>query len=113
MGRPALWIGLTLLLLLAMGGLAWYVNHSLTVPDVKVPSVINKTEDVARSQLTALGLVVDENEIRKYKEGVKEGVVYDQSKDEGTEVKKGSSIQLSVGAVKPYLAIAKCQRIFL
>ncbi|WP_136606388.1 Stk1 family PASTA domain-containing Ser/Thr kinase [Paenibacillus dokdonensis] len=100
-GRPALWIGLTLLLLLAMGGLAWYVNHALTVPDVKVPGVINKTEEVARSQLTALGLVVDENVIRKYKEGVKEGVVFDQSKDEGTEVKKGSTIQLSVGAVKP------------
>ena len=113
MGRPALWIGLTLLLLLAMGGLAWYINHSLTVPDVKVLNVIDTTENVIRSQLTALGLVVDENVIRKYKEGVKEGVVYDQSKDEGTEVKKGSSIQLSVGAVKPQQANAGCQRIFL
>ncbi|MGN7357615.1 Stk1 family PASTA domain-containing Ser/Thr kinase [Paenibacillus sp. SAF-054] len=100
-GRPVLWISLTLVLLLAMGGLAWYVNHALTVPDVKVPGVINKTEDVARSQLTALGLVVDDNVIRQYKEGFAEGVVFAQSKEEGTEVKKGSIIQLSVSIPKP------------
>ncbi|MEC0371890.1 Stk1 family PASTA domain-containing Ser/Thr kinase [Paenibacillus chibensis] len=99
-GRAALWISLTLVILLAMGGLAWYVNHSLTVPDVKVPNLVGKTEDQARQELTGLGLVVDPNVIRKYKEGVTAGYVFAQSKEEGAEVKKGASIQLSVGMDK-------------
>ncbi|MWV45127.1 Stk1 family PASTA domain-containing Ser/Thr kinase [Paenibacillus sp. HJL G12] len=102
-GRPALWIGLTLFLLLAMGGLAWYVNHKLVVPNVTVPNVVAKTEADARKELGALGLEVDENVIRKFKPDYPEGVVYEQSKPEGTEVKKGSTIQLSVVAAKPLI----------
>ncbi|MCJ8011265.1 Stk1 family PASTA domain-containing Ser/Thr kinase [Paenibacillus sp. KQZ6P-2] len=100
-GKPALWIGLTLLLLLAMAGLAMYVNHKLVVPNVTVPSVLNKTEADARKELSDLGLEVDPQVIREYKPDVKEGYVYEQSKPADTVVKKGSIIQLSVGAAKP------------
>ncbi|MDR0271071.1 Stk1 family PASTA domain-containing Ser/Thr kinase [Paenibacillus sp.] len=103
-GRPALWISLTLVVLIALAGVVFYVNNKLTVPDVTVPNVLNMTEDKARQELAAQGIEVDEKVIREYKPN-KEGLVYEQSKQAGLEVKKGSTIQLSVGGSKPKVSI--------
>ncbi|WP_018751568.1 Stk1 family PASTA domain-containing Ser/Thr kinase [Paenibacillus sanguinis] len=96
----ALWISLTLIVLLAMAGVAWYVNSLVTVPEVKVPSVLNLEEQQAIDMLTEAGIEVG-TIAREYKEGVNEGIVYEQSKPEGTMVKKGSTVDLKVSVAKP------------
>ncbi|MEI0738314.1 PASTA domain-containing protein [Paenibacillus sp. JTLBN-2024] len=100
--KPILWISLTLLLLLAMTAVVLYVNHKLVVPNVIVPKVIGQTEADARKMLNDRGLEVDPNIIRAYKPDVREGIVYNQSRSEGTEVKKGSLVQLSVGSAETF-----------
>ncbi|MHA7579848.1 Stk1 family PASTA domain-containing Ser/Thr kinase [Paenibacillus vandeheii] len=98
--KPALLISLTVLILIAMVGVVWYVKGMLVVPDVKVPNVVSQTEEKARQMLQDNGLVVSDNVIREYKEGIEPGIVFDQSRDEGDIVKEGSEVQLSVGAEK-------------
>lgn len=98
--KPALLISLTVLILIAMVGVVWYVRGMLVVPDVKVPNVVSQTEEKARQMLQDNGLVVSDNVIREYKEGIEPGIVFDQSRDEGDIVKEGSEVQLSVGAEK-------------
>lgn len=98
--KPALLISLTVLILIAMVGVVWYVKGMLVVPDVKVPNVVSQTEEKARQMLQDNGLVVSDNVIREYKEGVDPGIVFDQSRNEGDIVKEGSEVQLSVGAEK-------------
>lgn len=98
-GKAALWISLTVILLLAMLGVAWYVNKMVTVPETKVPSVLNLSEQEATTKLTELGLIVGDVK-RLYKEGVNEGIVYEQSKPEGTTVKEGATIDLTVSTEK-------------
>ncbi|MDQ0088289.1 serine/threonine-protein kinase [Paenibacillus anaericanus] len=100
--KPVLWVSLTVLLLLALVGVAWYVKATLTIPEVKVPSVINMQEAAATTLLSETGIEVDKVN-RIYKEGIEEGMVYDQSKPEGTLVKKGSNIELTVSTAKPLL----------
>ncbi|WP_068785100.1 Stk1 family PASTA domain-containing Ser/Thr kinase [Paenibacillus phocaensis] len=99
-GKPALWISLTLVVLLALAGVAWYVTSLVTVPEVAVPNVLNLEEEKAIQTLTDKGIAVG-NIAREYKEGVDEGIVYEQSKPEGTMVKEGSAIDLKVGAEQP------------
>ncbi|WP_379133503.1 Stk1 family PASTA domain-containing Ser/Thr kinase [Paenibacillus sp. sgz500958] len=99
-GRPALWIGLTLLLLVAMFSVVLYVKSMLDVPEVTVPSVINMTLEDAKLKLDEVGLTIEDPLIEEYKPNVPEGVVFDQSKPEGTLAKKGSSITLSVSMAK-------------
>ncbi|MNH77069.1 Serine/threonine-protein kinase PrkC [compost metagenome] len=99
--KPTLWVGITLLVILFMLGVAWYVNESLNKPNVKVPQVINLQEDVARAELAKVGLTVQEPITRQYREGFAAGVVYEQSKPEGTEVRQGSAIALTVSVDKP------------
>lgn len=99
-GKPVLWISLTVFLLLAMLGVAWYVNRLVTVPEVTVPSVLNMQEQEAVALLSQNGIEVD-NIARLYKEGIEEGIVYQQSKPEGTKVKEGSTIDLTVSTAKP------------
>lgn len=99
--KPALIVGLVVLFLGILAGVVIYVNNLFVVPDVTVPSVINHTEEEAVRELEALGLVVDNEVIRVYKPGIDAGTVYDQSKKEGSVVKEGSVIQLSVGDAKP------------
>ncbi|WP_438351468.1 Stk1 family PASTA domain-containing Ser/Thr kinase [Paenibacillus sp. FA6] len=99
--RPTLWITLTLVILISMAGVIWYVNNKLVVPEVTIPNVINLQEDIAVAELTELGIVIEDPIIRTYKEDFEEGVVYDQSKKEGTVVKAGSVIRLFVGTAKP------------
>ncbi|RCX23071.1 serine/threonine-protein kinase [Fontibacillus phaseoli] len=98
-GKAALWISLTVVVLLAMLGVAWYVNKMVTVPETKVPSVLNLSEQEATTKLTELGLVVG-NVKREYKEGVNEGIVYEQSKPEGTTLKEGAAIDITVSTAK-------------
>ena len=99
--RPTLWISLTLFILISMVGVIWYVKTIIVVEDVTIPNVVNIQEEKAVAELTALGLVIEDPIIRTYKEGFDEGVVYEQSKKEGTVVKEGSSIRLSVSIAKP------------
>ncbi|MEK4056393.1 Stk1 family PASTA domain-containing Ser/Thr kinase [Paenibacillus sp. FSL F4-0087] len=101
--KPALLISLTVLILIAMVGVVWYVKGMLVVPDVKVPNVIGQTEEKARQMLQDQGLVVSDNVIREYKEDVDPGIVFDQTRNEGDVVKEGSEVQLSVGAEKELL----------
>ncbi|MCP1185585.1 Stk1 family PASTA domain-containing Ser/Thr kinase [Paenibacillus sp. 1781tsa1] len=98
--KPALLISLTVLILIAMVGVVWYVKGMLVVPEVTVPNVITQTEEKAREMLEEKGLVVSDEVIRLYQEGVEPGIVFDQSRKEGDVVKEGSEVQLSVGAEK-------------
>ncbi|PQP87743.1 Stk1 family PASTA domain-containing Ser/Thr kinase [Paenibacillus sp. AR247] len=104
-GRAALWISLTLVVLLALAGVVWYVNQKLVVPNVTVPSVINMTEDQARKALSDKGLLVEDPVIRKYNKDFGNGVVYEQSRPEGTVVKEGAAIQLTVSTEKPKVSM--------
>lgn len=97
--KTILWISLTAILLIAIISVAWYVNKVLTVAEVTVPSVINLDENAAILKLTESGIKVDKID-RIYKEGVDDGIVYEQSKPEGTLVKEGSSIDLKVSIPK-------------
>ncbi|WP_336763587.1 Stk1 family PASTA domain-containing Ser/Thr kinase [Paenibacillus sp. USHLN196] len=98
--KPALLISLTVLILIAMVGVVWYVKGMLVVPEVTVPNVITQTEEKAREILEEKGLVVSDEIIRLYQEGVEPGIVFDQSRKEGDVVKEGSEVQISVGAEK-------------
>lgn len=98
--KPVLWVSLTVLLLVAMAGVVWYVNKTFTVPDVKVPNVINLNEDEAIRTLQDNGLAVGVVK-PEYKEGFDEGIVYDQSRPEGAVVKEGAIIDLKVSTAKP------------
>lgn len=95
-----LWISLTVILLLAMLGVAWYVNKMVSVEEVSVPAVINLIEEEAVAKLEEAGLVLGTVK-REYKEGFDEGFVYEQSKSEGAKVKEGSIIDISVSTAKP------------
>ncbi|WP_054957230.1 Stk1 family PASTA domain-containing Ser/Thr kinase [Paenibacillus dakarensis] len=99
--KPAFFIGLAVLFLGILAGVVIYVNHLFVVPDVPVPNVVNMTEEEAVRTLEEAGLVVSDEVIRKYKQGIAEGTVYEQSKKEGSIVKEGSEIQLSVADAKP------------
>lgn len=99
-GKAALWISLTVIVLLAMLGVALYVNKMVTVPEVPVPNVVNYTEQEATLKLSEAGIEIGAID-RVYKEGVEEGIVFEQSKPEGIKVKKGSLIDLKVGIAKP------------
>ncbi|WP_340013716.1 Stk1 family PASTA domain-containing Ser/Thr kinase [Paenibacillus sp. FSL K6-1318] len=98
--KPTLLISLTVLILIAMVGVVWYVKGMLVVPEVTVPNVITQTEEKAREMLEEKGLVVSDEVIRLYKEDVEPGIVFDQSRKEGDVVKEGSEVQISVGAEK-------------
>ncbi|AKG34538.1 Stk1 family PASTA domain-containing Ser/Thr kinase [Paenibacillus durus] len=100
-GRPALWIGLTLLLLLAMTGVVWYVNAKLVVPEVKVPQLVNLSLDNAKAKLTEAGLVLEEPVTTEYNPNFAEGIVFEQNKEPDTTVKEGTTIALKVSIPKP------------
>lgn len=91
---------MTLFILIALAGVVWYVESALVVPEVTVPSVIDKTEEEARALLAQQGIEVNQV-LQEYKEGVDPGIVYEQSRPEGAVVKKGSLIDLTVSVEKP------------
>jgi serine/threonine-protein kinase len=96
-----IWAGAVIALLVAMWLLVMYVNKLMEVPEVTVPSVINMTEEQARAELTKVGLTVKEPVLEQYKEGVNPGIVFNQDQPEGTVLKEGAQIELTVGAEKP------------
>lgn len=98
-GKPALWVGLTLVILLAMAGVAWYLSSLVTVPEVSVPGVVNLQEQDAIAKLKDNGIEVGDID-REYKDGFAEGVVWEQSKPEGMKVKEGSTVDLKVSIAK-------------
>lgn len=98
--RAAFWVTLTLIILVALAGVVWYVESALVVPEVTVPRVIDKTEAEARTLLADQGIEVNQV-FQEYKEGVDPGIVYEQSRPEGAVVKKGSLIDLTVSVEKP------------
>ncbi|MGZ0041912.1 Stk1 family PASTA domain-containing Ser/Thr kinase [Paenibacillus ottowii] len=99
--KAIFWVTLVLVLLLCMGGVVYYVQSALVVPEVKVPSVLTQTEDQAKLILSKAGLVIDEPIQHEYKEGIAPGVVFYQSYPEGSQVKEGTEISLKVGIAKP------------
>ncbi|MBO2944975.1 Stk1 family PASTA domain-containing Ser/Thr kinase [Paenibacillus sp. F411] len=99
--KPALIVGLSLLFLAIIAGLVLFVNQMLEVKDVTVPGVITMAEAEAVRTLEEAGLVVNPEVLREYKEGVEAGIVLKQSRAEGTVVKEGASVQLTVGEEKP------------
>ncbi|WP_366349018.1 Stk1 family PASTA domain-containing Ser/Thr kinase [Paenibacillus amylolyticus] len=109
--KPALLISLTVLILIAMVGVVWYVKGMLVVPEVTVPNVITQTEEKAREMLEEKGLVVSDEIIRLYQEGVEPGIVFDQSRKEGDVVKEGSEVQISVGAEKELLKMIDVKQV--
>lgn len=109
--KPALLISLTVLILIAMVGVVWYVKGMLVVPEVTVPNVITQTEEKAREMLEEKGLVVSDEVIRLYKEDVEPGIVFDQSRKEGDVVKEGSEVQISVGAEKELLKMIDVKQV--
>jgi serine/threonine-protein kinase len=99
-GRPAVWIGLTLLILIAMGSVVWYVNSKLSVAEVTVPKVKNHTLEEATAMLAEAGLLVEDPPIMEYNPNFAENVVWEQNKKEGTVVKEGTHIILKVSTAK-------------
>lgn len=99
--KPTLWIGLTLLLLVAMASVVWYVKAQLVVPEVSVPYVVGKPLDQAKSELEALGLEVAEPVQYDYSPNFEENVVMKQSREKDVTVKKGTSLVLTVNTSKP------------
>ncbi|OKP82611.1 Stk1 family PASTA domain-containing Ser/Thr kinase [Paenibacillus sp. P32E] len=99
-GRPVLWISLTLLLLLAMGGLVWYVNDKFDVGEVAVPTVTDMSFEAAKAELAKVGLTAEEPPAEAYNANKEPGIVWKQSKEPDTMVKEGTSIALTVSIAK-------------
>ncbi|WP_313641276.1 Stk1 family PASTA domain-containing Ser/Thr kinase [Paenibacillus sp.] len=99
--KPAIWIGLTLVLLLAMASLVWYVKSQLVVPEVSVPYVVGKQLEQAKTELEDLGLEVADPILYDYSPNFEENVVMKQSREKDAKVKKGASLILTVNTAKP------------
>ncbi|MBW4083978.1 Stk1 family PASTA domain-containing Ser/Thr kinase [Paenibacillus sp. S150] len=99
-GRPVLWISLTLLLLLAMGGVVWYVNAKLVVDEVAVPKVTEMSFEEAKAELAKVGLIAEEPALQEYNPNYEPDEVWKQSKDPDTIVKEGTHITLTVSTEK-------------
>lgn len=99
-GRPVLWVSLTLIILLAMGGVVWYVNAKLAVNEVAVPSLTSKTFEDAKAALTEVGLIAEEPPLQVYNPNFEPNIVWKQSKDPNSMVKEGTHITLTVSMAK-------------
>lgn len=98
-GRPVLWISLTLILLIAMAGVVWYVNSKLSVDEVAVPDVTNISFEAAKAALEEVGLIAEEPPLMEYNPNFAENIVWKQSKKD-TMVKEGTTITLTVSTAK-------------
>ncbi|WP_151734749.1 Stk1 family PASTA domain-containing Ser/Thr kinase [Paenibacillus tengchongensis] len=98
--KPALWAGITLAVLLILGGLAWYFTDKLSVPEVTVPDVRNHMLEDAKAMLDEVGLIIDEPVTAEYNPNYDENEVYEQSKVPGSRAKKGTHIALTVSTAK-------------
>lgn len=103
--KPAMWAGVTLLFLAIMVGVVLYVKSLLVVNDVSMPKLINLTEQAAKDKLKEFKLEVEDPIVYEHKEGFEKGIVFDQSKPEGTRVKEGSAIRLYVSEGTPLVSL--------
>jgi len=99
--KPTIWVSATVVFLAVMLGVVLYVQKLVYVPEVTVPNLVKLTEEEARKQLTELGIEIEEPVTRANKEGFDKGIVFEQSKPEGSKVKEGSSISISVSEGVP------------
>jgi len=99
--KPAVWVGATIVFLAIMLGVVLYVQKLVYVPEVTLPNLVNLTEEEARKQLSDLKIDIEEPVNRVNKEGFAKGIVFEQSKPEGTKVKEGSTISISVSEGVP------------
>ncbi|MHA6532489.1 Stk1 family PASTA domain-containing Ser/Thr kinase [Paenibacillus sp. BAC0078] len=99
-GRPVLWVSLTLIILLAMGGVVWYVNAKLAVNEVAVPSLTSKSFEDAKTALSEVGLIAEEPPLQEYNPNFEPNIVWKQSKNPNTMVKEGTHITLTVSTAK-------------
>lgn len=98
-GGPALWISLTLVLLIAMAGVVWYVNSKLSVDEVEVPVVTSLSFEEAKAALEKVGLFAEEPPLQEYNPNFAENQVWKQNKT-NTMVKEGTHIVLTVSTAK-------------
>ncbi|MGZ9584744.1 Stk1 family PASTA domain-containing Ser/Thr kinase, partial [Paenibacillus marinisediminis] len=103
--KPTIWITATLVLLGILIGVVFYVKALLDVKEVKVPNLINMTEQQAIAELAKWKLEIELPIIREPKEGFEKGVVFNQIKAPGSMVKEGSSIKLYVSEGEPKKAM--------
>lgn len=103
--KPAIWAGVTLLFLAIMVGVVFYVKSLLVVKDVSMPNLINLTEQAAKDKLKEYKLEVEDPIVYEHKEGFEKGIVFDQSKSEGTRVKEGATIRLYVSEGTPLVSL--------
>lgn len=71
-----------------MLGVVWYVNAKLVVPEVTVPKLVNLSLDDAKAKLAEVGLVLEEPVTTQYNPNFAEDIVFEQSKEPDTTVKK-------------------------
>ncbi len=93
--NPWPWIIGVVVLLLAGLGIAWAMGVFEQVPTVEVPDVIGLTVDEASEVLDEAGLVVGPITERTSEE-FEEGLVMEQSPEEGDEAPEGSEVVLVV-----------------
>ena len=89
-------LGIVVTILIAFAlGLAGAVYLSLRSPEVKVPEVVNKTYYDGQSTLSGAGLNIRER-AKRFKGGVKPGIILDQSPRAGEVVKVGQTVAVVV-----------------
>lgn len=99
--RKRSWVLPTVLGVLAavlIAVLIWAINalgDIVKSPDVKVPDVVNRTEQEARDMLEEAGLIVDSVVLEEPSKEILEGYVTKQTK-QGATVAKGAVIQLTI-----------------
>ncbi|MCG7407598.1 Stk1 family PASTA domain-containing Ser/Thr kinase [Paenibacillus sp. ACRRX] len=99
--KPTIWIGSTLVFLGILISVVFYVKSLLVVDEVKLPDLVKLTEEAALQELAKIGIHAEDPIIREPKEGFAKGIVFNQSKAQGTMVKEGSSIKLYVSEGEP------------
>ena len=89
-------LGIVVTILIAFAlGLAGTIYLSLRSPEVKVPEVVNKSYFDGDSTLSGAGLNIRER-AKRFKAGVKPGIILDQSPRAGEVVKVGQTVAVVV-----------------
>jgi serine/threonine-protein kinase len=100
--RAWVWIVLSLLVLLALGGIAWaaFGNQPAAPPPVSVPSVLGKPVRAAQAALVIAGLAIGKVTTAT-SDAVAAGVVISQDPSAGSSLARGGAVNLVVSVGKP------------